>query len=282
MRRLLTVLTAALFLTACGGDDGDKGDNGQPDVVVPDTGSTEDAGEEDTGVAVDECPNLPNLTGYAFRATSLVATEPTDKVNEVWETDIAALTLVLLFYVVEHRPEENMATVQITSAWAEIEDDGAGNLTALQYQYALVPVQFELEIKGCKLKIMNQIELDIMTPTVSKPFHVFGISGWGNITEDGQNITKLQLAGFIKESETFDLCLEIPGLGAANFHWFMNLAHICANADSDGDEKIDSYYFKGTIKAQAENDLFKPGETHPIDSLVQECLIDEMACVPVN
>lgn len=283
MRAMLTIGMIAVMLTACGGG-GDNSDDGQPDIVADTFGEEAIAGtdvEEDTG-GVIECPGLPNLTGHAFRATSLVATEPTDKVNEVWATDIEAYTLVIVFYVLDHRPEEKVATVKVTSAWAEVEDDGAGNLTPLQYQYALEPMVFELGIDGCKLKIIDQIELDIMTPTVSKPFHVFGISGWGEITEDGKEITKLQLAGFIKESEAFDLCLEIPGLGAANFHWFMNLAHICANADSDGDGEVDSYYFKGVIKATQESDLFKPDESHPIETLVQECIPDEVACVPVD
>jgi len=284
MNRFILLVALALACNlACSTDDGSEEEtdtrqsNRQEEVAVP-----EDVPESEPdlgGTTPGACADLPLLTGKAFRVTSLVATKPTDKINDVWATDISTYDLVIIFYVVDHDQENNQLKVQVTSATAQKEDNGDGTFTPLGYQYSLAPSTFDAVMDGCKLKWDAGIELDIITPTINKPFHVFGIDGHCLLNEAGTKILDGWLEGAILEETCYDLCLTIPGLGVANFHWFMNLAHICPNYDSDEDGKIDSYEFSGHIAGVEETELFQEGVV-PQVSVVDECPLDEEVCKP--
>jgi len=122
----------------------------------------------------------------------------------------------------------------------------------------------------------------MMFATLNKPYRIDRLFGSGVIKEDLSGITEGHLEGGITLETTLDLCTTIPGLGVVNFHWFMNLAHICPNMDVDEDGTFDAYYFKGTFDATDVTDLFVPGDVVPIVSLVDECPLNDDECVPVD
>lgn len=260
----LSGLCLALALAAnCGGDNGDEepGETkSKPPVEVV----------EEVEIPSGECPGLPDLTGRVFKVTEMNASHPTDKVNDVWNNDIGTCDLVILFHITEHDLETNVLQVEVTSAWADKTLDAEGKCVPKSYEFALEPSLMIMTIEGCAFDFSQKFDLNIVTPTVSKPFHVFGVTGDGIISEDGNEIPYCKLSGLIAEEETYDLCLEIPGLGTANFHWFMNLAKICPNADSDNDGTIDSYYFEGVLKATNETQYFIKDSIHPIVSAVKD------------
>ncbi len=279
MRKGLLALMGLCLVLAlavnCGGDNGDDG-NGDPKDTKEETPAEV---AEEVEIPSGECAGLPDLTGKVYRVTEMNASHPTDKVNEVWNNDIGTCDLVILFHITEHNLETNVLQVEVTSAWADKTLDGEGNCVPKSYEFALEPAIMVMTIDGCAFDFSQKFDLNIVTPTVSKPFHVFGVTGDGIIAEDGSDIPYCKLSGLIAEEETYDLCLQIPGLGTANFHWFMNLAGICPNADSDNDGDIDSYYFEGILKATEENQYFKAGTIHPIESLVEECPLDSEECI---
>ena len=259
-RVLALILTLALFGCDSGGG-GNGGGGGGEDTA---------GGGEDTVVPASSCAELVDLTGRSFKITKLNATYPTDNLDPVWAKDIGTYDLVLIFNVVAHDTAAGVLTLTMTSAVAELVDG-----EPVAYTYALEPAQFQAALEedpnGCKFVIAegDEIELDIITPTVSKPFHIEGITGSGVIGNDGTTIRDGFLQGGILESEAEDLCLEVVGMGTVNFHWFMNLAHLCADYDLDGDGTVDAYFFEGYFDAEL-TDLFQPGIT-PIESLVESC-----------
>jgi len=285
MKRLaLLVIAVSLGSLGCGGGDGGENppvdSKAQEEVGVEDVAAGDIAAGDastDTSTPTGSCPNLPNLTGKVYRVINIEATEPTDQVNEVWQNDIGTYDLVIIFNIKSHDQEADTAVIEVTSGIAEKEKDGDG-WKLVSFQYALEPWVFDVTLDGCKFTWTVPIELNIQTPTVSKPFHIFGIKGSGQFTEDGKKILNTLLEGAILETESFDLCLMFTGLGIVNFHWFMNMASLCPTFDSDGDGTIDSYKFKGEIEAIDETSLFREGLT-PIVSQVKECKVDDKECV---
>lgn len=273
MRTLLFIAGLCLFASvmACSTDD-DNNDSTPVDVVA-----TEDA-VEDTETPPAQCPGLPDLTGASFRVTSLIAKEPTDKVNEVWAADIASYELVIVFNVVEHNVAEETLRLRVTSAKATKETAEDGTITPIKYNYMLDPAVFDAYLDGCRIRWEDPIELDIVTSTISKPFHVYGITGYCDVNETGTEITKSWLSGAILETEAQDLCMTIPGMGVANFHWFMNLAKICPDFDNDNDGVFESYKFSGELKGVNETDLFDP-EIMPFETDI-ECDLHDDQCMP--
>ena len=254
--RALLLLLAGMLLAvpACSTDDGESTDvAGSTDLANGTDVVAELTGEE---LPPPECPGLPDMTGRVFRITSLDAKEPTDKINEVWAADIGDYELVILFHVVEHDLAAGTAKLRVTSARAEKSVAEDGTITPLKYNYMLSPAVFDAYFEGCRIRWDSPIELDIVTSTISKPFHVFGITGFCDINEDGTVITNSWLSGAILETEAQDLCMTIPGMGVANFHWFMNLAHICPDFDYDGDGLFESYKFSGLLAGVEETELF--------------------------
>ena len=256
------ILATILGITLFGCDSGGSGGGGGGDDTK--------GGGEDTPVVAASCADLVDLSDRSFKITKLNATYPTDNLDPVWAKDMSTYDLVLIFHVVAHDMETGVLTLTMTSAMAEMDGD-----TPLSFTYALEPAEFQTTLvddpKGCKFVIAegNEIELDIITPTVSKPFHIEGITGSGIIGNDGTTITDGFLQGGILETEAENLCMEVVGMGTVNFHWFMNLAHLCADYDLDGDGTNDSYFFEGYLDAEI-TDLFKPGLI-PIKSLVETC-----------
>ncbi|MFH1529296.1 MAG: hypothetical protein ABIK09_01035 [Pseudomonadota bacterium] len=264
-----TILGLILALSLFGCDSGGGSSGGGVDTT---------GGGEDTPVPAASCADLVDLTGRSFAITKLNATYPTGNLDPVWAKDISTYELVLVFNVVEHDRDGGTLTLTMTSALAEMDGE-----TPVAYTYALVPAQFQTALEddpnGCKFVIAadNKIELDIITPTVSKPFHIEGITGSGVIGDDGTTISDGFLQGGIRETEAEDLCLEVVGLGTVNFHWFMNMAHLCADYDLDGDGTNDAYFFEGYLDAELTT-LFQPGIT-PIESLVETCEPDTDECL---
>lgn len=272
MKRWALVMACSLALAfSCGGGDGDD-DTTQDTVQEQDTEATDNA-TGDGYVSV-----LPDLTGKAFRITMLKGVLPTDIVNPTWEEDIKNYELVLVIHVISHDITTGDAVFEITSCSSVYEEDAEGNRTPVSYQFALEPSVFSTHLDGVDFKISDPIDLSIVTKTVSKPFHVFGVTGYGTFSEDGSRINECWLEGAIHEDETTDLCLIIPDMGSVNFHWFMNLAKICPDFDSTGDELFDSYKFKGYLGAKDETEYFLPGIV-PIE-ITEDCTPDTATCVP--
>ena len=255
-------LMAGFAFVACGEEDTQEPVEDIIDVV-----------EKDVPVAT-----FPDLTGKSFMVTVLDAVQPTDQVNEVWAEDIAAHQLVILFYIVSHDMATGKFEFQVTSCDVETVGEGEDKKPT-KYTYALDPSIVTGTLTGTNFQFDTEIELDIITPNVNKSFHLFGVMGSGRFNNEGTKIIECYLAGAILEEEVFDLCLTIPGLGPANFHWFMNTAHICAQFDSDEDGTNDSYKFEGNLQAE-ETDLFNHGEIKEIVSLVEECPYDDKKCTP--
>jgi len=264
------VLSAALAFS-CGGDDGDD-DNTQ------DTAQEQDVQDGDIATSDAYVSLMPDLTGRAYRITMLKGVLPTDIVNPTWEEDIKNYELVLVIHVISHDITTGDAVFEITSCSAVYEEDAEGNRTPVSYQFALDPSVFSTHLDGAKFKILDPIDLSIVTRTVSKPFHVFGVTGSGTFSDDATRINECWLEGAIHENETTDLCLIIPDMGTVNFHWFMNLAKICPDFDSTGDDVFDSYNFKGYLGAKDETQYFLPGIV-PIE-IIEECTPDTATCVP--
>jgi hypothetical protein len=266
MKKWLVLLAALMFSLplGCGDEDGDGEET--PDVVEQEVA--------DTG--------FPNLTGKVYRVNKLAATQPTDQINNVWAVDMENYDLVLLFHVISHDTTTGIAEFEVTSAIADKEEKD-GEFIAKSFQYCREPWKTKAKIEvtdaGVNFNFTELVELDILTPTVSKSFHIFGITGQGKFSKDGTKILDCWLQGVIDEAQTYDLCLTIPGMGVANFHGFMNALKLCPDLDHDEDGKVDSYKFSGHMGAVEETHLFKEG-IKPIESIVEECPLDEKVCVP--
>ncbi len=274
MNKLLSaMIVLGLALSSCGGSD-DNTNNPNDTQVTQDSTGGEDLEWGENYVSL-----LPDLTGAVYRVTMLKGIDPTDLINPAWRADIETYALVILLRVVEHDTTTGEATIEITSANAETETDGEGNITPISYTFALEPSTFNTKINGLRFRIDDPIALNIVTNTVSKPFHIFGVTGFGDFNSDGSKILEARLEGNISEEETKDLCLTIPGVGEPNFHWFMNLAAICPDFDTDGDDQFDAYFFKGYLGATREDGLFQEG-IDPIEALVDACETNEEQCVP--
>jgi hypothetical protein len=251
-----------------------------------DSGETTEEPGEDTNIAVDttvdagnqtSCEGLPDLTGKSWRILTLKATTPTPELDPVWAMDIASYDLVLVFRVIMHDVETNELTMTVTSAKAVVtEEDGARSLVS--YKYSMEPAQFSVFLDGCSFEITEPFLLNVITPTVSKPFPVEVRLGRGEFANGGLEIKNGYLEGGIRESEGSTLCLSFPGIGTANFHWFMNLARICPDHDLDGDGTIDSYAFTGTFNATQE-DFFLEG-IDPIEPIGGACDAHTDECIP--
>lgn len=270
---LVYMFILSLFVGACdsGGDDeGGKDTTPQQDTAAQDTLTSEDT---ESG---EECPGLGDLTGKSWRILNLKATSPTDQLDSTWAQDIAAYDLIIVFRVTEHNLENNTLTMTVTSAKPVLEEVG-GQKAIKSYKYAIEPGVFQVKLNGCTFNITESFTLNVITPTVSKPFPVQVVKGKGKFADNGELINNGSLEGGILEESATDLCLVMPGIGTANFHWFMNLARICPDHDIDGDGTIDSYKFTGTFSAKQE-DFFQEG-LDPIIPGSTECTVDNAACV---
>ncbi len=275
MRIMLLMVSALLGLGGC--FDGAS----SPDVEVPSPDAVRvDLDQAEIGEEINDPGGLPDLTGTVYLATELIATEPTDTLNEAWAAMVADYTLAIAFVVVDHDVATQTMELDLASAWVDRSLAEDGSVEPLAYRFALEPVRLKLHFDGLEFSISGIFAIDLVPMAVNKPFHVHGAVGSGRFSEDGQQIAELRLEGFLAEEQMVDFCLLMPGLGSVNFRWFMNLAHICATTDSDEDGTADSYLFKGFVKASADDEgLFEPG-IEPIAPLISTCKLDTEDCVP--
>ena len=265
--RVLISLFLALSIPAC---DGGGGGGVNP---AEDTAASDDAG------GGGGC-TLPDLTGRAYRVTVLESQQPTDALNPTFTQDIATWVNVLIFHVLEHDLEEGYIMMTTGPCSTEFEDPDAAEPVPAAFRYALPTEPFRVDLDGCSFRINEAAVLDMMFETLSKPYRIDRLFGDGLIREDLSGIDDGHLEGGILVETAVDLCTTIPGFGVVNFHWFMNMAHICPNFDTDDDGAMDAYYFSGTFTAEDVTELFVAGEVEPIESLINECEPHVDECVP--
>ncbi len=273
--RVLLSLMLVLTMAACdGGNDGNGG--GVDTTPAEDTAVPEDKG----GGGCD----LPDLTGKAFRITVLESQQPTDALNPTFAVDIATYINILVFHIVEHNADEGYIMMRAGPCSAQFEDPDVApeDLVPTAFNYGLPTEPFRVEMDGCEFEIEEPAVLEMMFKTLNKPYKVDRLLGRGTIKEDLSGIENGQLEGGILVETAIDLCTTIPGFGVVNFHWFMNLAHICPNHDTDDDGEFDAYYFAGTFDATDVTDLFVPDEIIPISSQVDVCEPHDDECFPVD
>ena len=224
------------------------------------------------------CADLPDLTGTAYLVYELFATEPTDVVNEIWAEYVEANDLAIIFLVTAHDLSTGMLQFEVTSAHVEVEDAGTDEERAVGYRFALAPGSFGAKVDGCDFNTTGEFELELVTPSLSHRFPIRRSTGAGTLSPDGSAIEELRLSGFLPEDNIVDLCMAVEGLGFVNLHWFFNLAGVCPDADWDEDGEVDSYNFKGIVRAADASPLFFAG-VEPIVAPLDECAPDTKECV---
>jgi hypothetical protein len=225
-----------------------------------------------------ECPGLPDLSDRYFKIDMLEASEPTTELNSIWAQDIAEFELNLVFHIVSHDMEDNILDMRISAASA-VKEGTPDNPVAVGFNFALEPYEFQAKLEGCKFVISpdDPVFFDIVNETLTAPIKVEGISGYGEFSPDGTKIVYGDLSGYIALALAEGLCMTIPGIGTANFHWFMNLARICPNMDTDEDGELDGYFFSGIFSAQ-HTTLMKEGIV-PIEIKSDECEPHQEICL---
>lgn len=267
----------ALILCGCSGNAPEQADD-KADATMP-TEAVAEATAQTENVVLPQCPGMGDLTGAAFTAWELFATAPTDAINEIWAEYVEEHDLVVIFLVTNHDVAGGLIDMQVTSAWAQKSLNEDGTFDAVSYQFALEPGALTLRLSGCQFEVEGEFELDLVVPKINQPFHVYRATGSGSFSPGGEKIEEFNLSGFLLEDEAAQTCLVIPGLGVANLRWFLNLAHTCVDSDVDGDGELDSYNFRGVVRAEDRRELFAPG-IHPIGSEIDECIPDVQVCTP--
>ena len=265
--RLWIMLGVLALLGACGG--GDDGDNtGGQDLLAQET-----EGGDAQALTAD-------LTGRIYRITLLEATATTKELNKVWAKAIDEYKLTLLFMVQEHDPVAGTITAAFTTGVSEA-TEADGVYTLVKMMPALEPVTFTAKLTGARFDIQGEVSFDIHDPTVNKPFHVEGITGFGIFSADGTAIEDCQLSGGIRETQAEGMCATLLTLGVVNFHWFMNLVHICPDWDLDSDQTMDAYYFQGHLEAEERTPFYDETITPivPNDN-VKVCQPHTEECIP--
>jgi hypothetical protein len=272
------------------GTDG-RGDS--PEVAP--TGDSSFAGE-----ARGDGPGLQSVCGSpallaerTFRADRLEAFHPTDLLNEFFQQSADRFELVMVIRFGQYRADEGVLDATIGAATATIAEDstdidadadpdadaisgeGGGELSA--YSWALEPAKIRVRTDGCKFEIEDEFDLDICASTASRVLALKRMTGRGTLWPDGSRLRFDDLAGFLPESEVEDLCIGMPVLGTVNFHWFMNAAGICPEADSNGDLVPDAYNFVGTVEALEDGERFIDEVSGPVFG-VTDCPVNTEAC----
>ena len=267
MRVLLSFI---LFLGMVGCDGGGTASGPGEDTAVP----------EDT-VGPTGC-TLEDLTGRAYRITVLESQQPTDALNPTFAVDIATYVNIIVFHIVEHNQEEGYLMMRAGPCSAAFVDPDAEPPVPTAFYYGLETTPFRVELDGCNFEITEPTVLDMMFKTLNKPYRVDRLLGNGTLKKDPSGIEDGHLEGGILVDTAIDLCTTIPGFGVVNFHWFMNLAHICPNFDTDDDGAMDAYYFAGTFDAVEVTDLFVTDQIVPIESIVEVCDPHDAECFPTK
>jgi len=258
---------------------------------IPDCEGKE-CGDDGCGGACGQCPQNEtcvggvclwsagcpmDLTGKTYRVTDFLVDVPSNVMNESWEQDIAVGDLVLLLRVAQHNVATGELTLFLGSGKATIETQN-GQPVFTAFAFALAPSETAAIVDAdCKIVLMQSFLLELLTANANKPLAIKVLSGTAKLSPNGMNVVTAQLSGGIQEVEVFDFCLNIPGLGTANLHWFFNLAHICPSTDFDADGAPEAYAFEATFKAEA-TELFVPG-IQPVESKIAQCVVHDLPCV---
>ena len=229
-------------------------------------------------VVVGPCGDLPDLTGRVYRVTDFVATAPTDGINSTWKKWAETYDLVMMFRILDHDPVAGRLDAVVACGGADMTlgDDGEPVVTGLHFGLEPTPVFFALE--GCDLTITTPLDIHLSTPWVSGEIPIQSVTGTGLLSEDGAEITRLDLSGYLGETTTAKICIGLEGFGTVNLHWFFRVAGICPDMDTDDDGVLDAYNFLGWIRAVDETPLFDAAVV-PIETQVPECVPDEEPCV---
>lgn len=222
--------------------------------------------------AADECLGLPDLTGTIYRSTSFQLSEPTDAMNEVW----AVSKRVILLEIVTHDQAQKTLVIKLGLGVAS-EELVAGVPTVTEYNFAPEPGQVQAALQGCELIFAEALDLPLIFGKMNKPFPVTVYNGKCILASDGSSLSSGELHGVVPDEGLQDLCVEIPGMGVANLHWFFNLAHICPGVDSDDDGLVDSHEFAAQFKGDS-TALFQPAIVG-VEPEVEQCVSHDEVCV---
>ncbi len=246
-------------------------------------------GEETRGTV---CTDPSRLSGRTFRADVLEASHPTDLLNEFFQQSADRFELVMVIHFGDYDPETGTLDGTIGAATAVVGDcdydcDADADVDAdsdtgrgeeiNSFSWALEPTPITIRTEGCTFEVMGEFDLDICAATASKVLALKRMTGKGSLHPDGSRLRFDDLAGYLPESEVESLCIGMPGLGTVNFHWFMNAAGICANADSDGNGAADAYNFVGIVEATEDSGRFVDEVTGPVFGVAQ-CPPDTGKC----
>ena len=223
------------------------------------------------------CAGLPDLTGRVSRVTDFVATAPTDGINPTWKKWADAYDLVMMFRFLHHDRAAGSVDAVVACGGAELAGGRDGPPAPERLFFALDPTPVSFTLDGCDLTIAEPIDIHLFTPFVSGEIPISRVIGAGAMSEDGAEITHLDLSGSLGEETAATTCIDIAGLGVVNLHWFFSLAGICPDVDGDGDGAVDAYNFLGWIRAVDATYLFDDG-LELIASLVPDCEVHAAPC----
>lgn len=227
---------------------------------------------------VGPCGNLPDLTGRVYRVTDFIATAPTAGINPTWKKWAQTYDLVMMFRILDHDPVAGRLDAVVACGGADITQGGDGESVVTGLHFGLEPTPVSFALVGCDLTITTPLDIHLYTPWVSGEIPIQSVTGTGLLSEDGAEITRLDLSGYLGEATTAKICIVMEGLGTVNLHWFFRMAGICPDMDTDDDGILDAYHFLGWIRAVDETPLFGD-ELMPIKTQVPECVPDEEPCI---
>lgn len=269
---LWIVLVGIVGVACDGGGSAGSGD----EVAAP--AETAEPAEDAFEATGGPCGNLPDLTGRVYRVTDFVATAPTAGINPTWKKWTETYDLVMMFRILDHDPAKGRLDAVVACGGADMTpgDDGEPVVTGLHFGLEPTPVSFTLH--GCDLTIAASLDIHLFTPWVSGEIPIQSVTGTGLLSEDGAEITRLDLSGNLGEATTAMICIGLEDLGTVNLHWFFRVMGICPDMDTDDDGVPDAYNFLGWIRAVDETTLFDDAVV-PIETQVPECVPDEEPCV---
>ena len=257
----LTVLAlAAASLAACNTtsdpapeDPADTGsdDIGQADVAVGDGGPV---CTEGPGVAIvepiyeepDDCSMAEDLTGRTFIVNSLVLTEPSNQfllesLNPLWEGDLKAGRLILLFHAKSH----DLTTGEVTV------EAGTGDYPSCSaYTWHDPPDEVRIQLDGCGWDTIEPASLSLWPSSMNKAIIVSRLEIDGYYNQAGTKIIGAYLQGVLTEEDATGLIAVLDPPEATLTIEMTDLFHaanIEMNGDADGDGVMDGWMLGGYL-----------------------------------